>query len=461
MTPEAEDRWLFASLAAISVVTAIVSSLGAPLVPSIATRYDVPLATAQWILTATLIAAAAATPAIGRWGSGRLRRPVVLGALGVVLAGTVLAALPLGMGALIAGRACQGMGLAVAPLTLAVARDVWSGDRLVSRLSLLSIATVAGAGLGYPLTGLVAQLAGVAGAYTMGAVLVAATLGLAFRFLPRQAHGEPQQVDLASVVLVAVGMVAVLLAVSQGEAWGWLSARVVLLATGGLVLLACWILRTRHLTRRGRQPLVDLRLAGRPGVLGPNAVAFALAVGMYGLLTVVVLLVRADGSAGWGLDRGAAAAGLVLVPYAVLSVAGSRVALRVARRFGAHLLLPIGATVFASSMVLIALRHDSLAQALVAMAVGGLGSGFTFSSLPMLIVPHVPRAETGSAMAFNQLLRYLGFSVGSAATVALLEVYGGHETAFRATVLTMAGICFLAGAGVAVGGRRAAPATPS
>ena len=459
MRPQTEDRWLFATLAAISVVTAVVSSLGAPLVPSIASRYDVPLATAQWVLTATLVAAAAATPAIGRWGSGRLRRPVVLGALAVVLAGAVLAALPLGMGALIAGRAGQGMGLAVAPLTLAVARDVWTGDRLVSRLSLLSIATVAGAGLGYPFTGLVAEHAGIAGAYGMGAALVAVTLGLAIRFLPRQADGAPQQVDLASVVLVAAGMVAVLLAVSQGEAWGWLSAPVVLLAAGGVVLLAGWVLRTRHLATHGGQPLVDLRLAARPGVLGPNAVAFALAVGMYGLLTVVVLLVRADGSAGWGLDRGAAAAGLVLVPYAVLSVTGSRIALRVARRFGAHLLLPIGATVFASSMVLVALRHDTLAQALVAMAVGGLGSGFTFSSLPMLIVPHVPREETGSAMAFNQLLRYLGFSVGSAVTVALLEVYGGHEAAFRATVLTMAAICFLAGAGVALGGRR--PPAPS
>lgn len=461
MRPETGDRWLFATLAAISVVTAVVSSLGAPLVPSIATRYDVPLATAQWILTATLITAAAATPAIGRWGSGRLRRPVVIGALGVVLAGAVLAALPLGMGALIAGRAAQGLGLAVAPLTLAVARDVWTGDRLVSRLSLLSIATVAGAGLGYPVTGLVAEHAGIAGAYGMGAALMGATLLLALRFLPREAHGEPQQVDLASVVLVAVGMVAVLLAVSQGEAWGWLSAPVLLLATAGLLLLAGWVLRTRQLADRGGQPLVDLRLAGRPGVLGPNAVAFALAVGMYGLLTVVVLLVRADGSAGWGLDRGAAAAGLVLVPYAVLSVTGSRVALRVARRFGAHLLLPIGASVFASSMVLIAVRHDTLAQALVAMAVGGLGSGFTFSSLPMLIVPHVPREETGSAMAFNQLLRYLGFSVGSAVTVALLEVYGGHEAAFRATVLTMAGICFLAGAGVALGGRRPAARPPA
>lgn len=448
------DRWLFATLAAVATVTAIVSSLGAPLVPSIAGRYDVPVSTAQWILTSTLIAAAAATPALGRWGSGRLRRPVIIGSLAVVLIGALLAALPLGIGPLIAGRALQGMGLAVAPLTLAVARDAWTGEQLASRLSLLSIATVAGAGLGYPLTGFLAEYAGVSGAYCFGALLVTIALGLALRHLPRHADGQPQAVDLPSAALVAVGMVCALLAVSQGERWGWLSAPVIALAVGGLLLIAGWIARTVRVTRRGDQPLVDLRLATRPGVLGPNLVGFALAVAMYGLLTIVVLLVRNDGTDGWGLGLGPLSAGLVLVPYAVLSVTGSRVALRVARRFGAHLLLPIGSTVFASSLVLLTCWHGTLTQALIAMALGGLGSGFTFSSLPMLIVPHVPSAETGSAMAFNQLLRYLGFAVGSATSVALLEVYGGDQVAFRATALTMAGVCLAAAAVVPLGRRR-------
>lgn len=450
-TAQSKDRWLFATLAAVTTVTAIVSSLGAPLVPSIASRYDVPISTAQWILTATLITAAAATPALGRWGSGRLRRPVILGALGVVLIGTVLSAVPLGIGPLIAGRALQGVGLALSPLTMAVARDVWSGDRLASRLSLLSIATVAGAGLGYPLTGFLAEYAGVSGAYAFGAVLVAISLGLAARHLPRHAQGVPQVVDLPSVALVGAGMVCALLAVSEGERWGWLSAPVLLLATAGLSLLAGWILRTVGVTRRGGQPLVDLRLATRPGVLGPNLVGFALAFAMYGLLTIVVLLVRNDSSAGWGLDRGPLSAGLVLVPYALLSVGASRVALRMARRFGPHVLLPIGSTVFASALVMLTIWHDTFTQALVAMAVGGLGSGFTFSSLPMLIVPHVPPSETGSAMAFNQLLRYLGFSVGSATSVALLAVYGGHEPAFRATALTLAGACLVAAVVVPLG----------
>lgn len=445
-TARNEDRWLFATLAAVTTVTAIVSSLGAPLVPSISARYDVPISTAQWILTATLITAAAATPALGRWGSGRLRRPVILGALGVVLLGTILSALPLGIGPLIAGRVLQGVGLALSPLTMAVARDVWSGDRLASRLSLLSVATVAGAGLGYPLTGFLAEYSGISGAYGFGAGLVAISLALAVRYLPRHADGVPQVVDLPGVALVAVGMVCTLLAVSEGERWGWLSAPVLGLAAAGVALLTGWIARTVRVTRRGGQPLVDLRLAARPGVLGPNIVGFVLAFAMYGLLTVVVLLVRNDGSEGWGLDRGPLSAGLVLVPYALFSVGGSRVALRISRRFGAHVLLPIGSTIFASSLVMLTLAHDTFTLALVAMAVGGLGSGFTFSSLPMLIVPHVPPAETGSAIAFNQLLRYLGFAVGSATSVALLAVYGGHDTAFRATTLTMAAACLLAAA---------------
>ncbi|QYJ02722.1 MFS transporter [Nocardioides panacisoli] len=446
LTSTALDRWRFATLATITTVAAVVSSLGAPLVPSIAAAYDVSLSAAQWVLTATLVGGAVVTPVLGRWGSGRLRRPVVLGALATVLAGTVMAALPLGLGALIAGRALQGVGLGLVPLVLAVARDLWEGRLLASRLGLLSVTTVAGAGLGYPVTGLVAELVGVTGAYWFGTSLLGATLLLAARFLPGSTEGEPQPVDLVGVVLLSGGSVSVLLAISQGGAWGWSSARVLGLGVAGTLLVGAWIAWTRRRLAHGRRPLVDLALAARPGVVGPNTVAFGIGVGMYALLTFAVLVVRADGTAGFGLDRGVAAAGLVLVPYALVSVGGSRVALWVSHRHGPRLLLPIGAAVFASSLLSLGLAHDTLWQVLLAMALGGLGSGFSFSSMAMLIVPHVPHEETGSAMAFNQLLRYLGFSVGSALSVALVAAYGGDGAAFRGAALTLAGVCLAVGA---------------
>ncbi len=139
-----------------------------------------------------------------------------------------------------------------------------------------------------------------------------------------------------------------------------------------------------------------------------------------------------------------------------MSVVGSRVAQAVSQRLGAPSLLPIGCTVFASSLLLLALEHAHLWQALAAMAIGGLGSGFTFSSLAVLIVPHVPARETGSAMAFNQLLRYLGFSTGSALSVVLMDAFGGGSDGFRGAMLALASICLLAALLVGVGGRRRA-----
>ena len=445
------DRARLTTLVLLCTVTAVVSSLGAPLVPSIAAAYDVSVGSAQWALTATLLAGAVATPLLGRLGSGRRRRPTVLAVVALVLLGTLLAALPLGFGPLVAGRAMQGVGLALVPLVLAIARDAYDGPVQARTLSLLSVTTVAGAGLGYPVTALVAEHAGLHGAFVFGALLVAVTGWLALRHVPADLDVAGQPVDLVGAALLAVGTLALLLAVSQGDAWGWASVRTLGLAAAGAAVVATWV----AWSLRRDDPLVDLRLAARPGVVGPHVVAVALGVGMYGLLSLAVLVVRSDGSAGYGLDAGVAAAGLVLVPYSAASVAGSQVALRVRARYGDRALLPLGCTSFGASLALLAWHHESLAWLLTAMAVGGLGSGLTFSSLAGLIVPHVPTSETGSAMAFNQLLRYLGFSTGSAVSVVLVQVYGGDGPALAAALLTLAAVCLLAAAGSALRDPRA------
>lgn len=438
------DRARLTTLALITTVGAVVSSLGAPLVPSIAEQYDVSVTSAQWALTSTLLAGAVATPVLGRLGSGRRRRPTMLAGIAVVLLGTVLAALPLGYGPLVVGRALQGVGLALVPLALATARDAYRGAEQARVLGLLSVTTVAGAGLGYPVTALVAEHAGLHGAYVFGAGLVLVTLLRALRHVPADLDVPGQPVDLGGAVLLTTGTLSVLLAVSQGRAWGWASAPVLTLGVVGVASLLAWV---RWSLRRA-EPLVDLRLAARPGVVGPHLVALVLGVGMYGLLSLAVVVVRADGPdspTGFGLGLGVAAAGLVLLPYSVASVVGSQVARRVEQQWGDRLLLPLGCASFAASLALLAWHHDHLWQLLLAMAVGGLGSGFSFSSLAGLIVPHVPPDETGSAMAFNQLLRYLGFATGSALSVVLLAVYGGDDPALVAALLTMAGLCLTAG----------------
>lgn len=435
---------LLPTLALLTTVTAVVSSLGAPLVPAIAAERGVRLEDAQWTLTAALVAGAVSTPVVGRLGSGRLRRPTVLAGLAVVMVGTTLSALPLGLAWLVAGRALQGVGLALVPLALAVARDVVPAQRLPGVVGFLSVTTVAGAGLGYPVTALVADAWGLGAAYLLGTLLTGLTLLLAALVLPHDAGADPAPVDWAGAGLVSLGLVGVLLAVSRGETWGWTSAPTLALAVAGALLVAVWVRRTV----RSAVPLVDLRLAVRPGLAGPNLVAVVAGAGMYSLLTLVMVLVQADPATtgGWGLGEPVTVAGLMLVPYSVGSVVGSRLARAVGARLGTAVLLPTGCALFLAATVALALAHDGLAQVLACMALGGLGSGFTFSSLAALMVPHVPAAETGSAMAFNQVLRYVGFSVGSAASIALMGVVGGGpgEAGFRGALLVTAGLWLVA-----------------
>src|SRR3954468_6534927 len=117
----ARARGYVPSLVAIGLVVSVISSLGAPLIPTIAADLHASLAATQWSLTATLLVGAVASPVIGRLGDGPHRRTVLLVCLALVTLGGAIAALAGGLGVLIAGRALQGLGLALLPLTMASA----------------------------------------------------------------------------------------------------------------------------------------------------------------------------------------------------------------------------------------------------------------------------------------------------------------------------------------------------
>src|SRR4051795_12091974 len=157
MTVARSPRALVPVLVFVGTVVAVISSLGAPLVPAIAETMRTTLPGAQWTLTITLLVGAVATPVVGRLGDGPHRRAVVLVVLSVVVAGGVLAALPLGLGWIIAGRGLQGLALGLTPVAIATARDVLVGEPARSTAAALSLTTAAGIGLGYPITGAIAE----------------------------------------------------------------------------------------------------------------------------------------------------------------------------------------------------------------------------------------------------------------------------------------------------------------
>src|SRR5476651_405083 len=96
------DR-LVSVLVGVTMVTGIISSLGAPLIPSVARALHISLDSAQWSLTAALLSASVAAPIMGRLGDGPRRRETIIAGLAIVFVGSVVAGLAQSLVVLVVG----------------------------------------------------------------------------------------------------------------------------------------------------------------------------------------------------------------------------------------------------------------------------------------------------------------------------------------------------------------------
>lgn len=459
-----EPRLLVPSLVFIALVVAAVGSLGAPLITSVATTFNVSLAAAQWTLTITLFAGAVATPLLGRLGAGPCRRGVILATLGTVVAGSVLAVAPLPFAWLLVGRGAQGVGLGLTALMMGVARDHLPEDRAAPVLALVSVAATIGIGVGYPLAGLLTELGGVRAAYGLGLFVAAVAFVAAWRTMPIPPEGHSARVDIPGAVLLAGGLFVVLLLASETGLWNRLFVLAVCLAALALVLLGVWT----AVERRATSPLVDVRLLRHRAVAGANAAMLVGGLGMYLLLTLITRYAQTPQSAGYGFGLSTFDAGLVLVPFSALGFIAGKLTPRLQGRIGAPGLLAGSALVVLAGFALFAAARSNLAEILVSMAILGFGVGSFSAAMPGVILAVTPNSETSSAMSFNQVVRSVGFSFGSA--VGGLVLAAGTETGHlfptdrsytTAALIGIAAMVITAITSIAVGRRPASDAEPA
>jgi predicted MFS family arabinose efflux permease len=402
---------LVAALVFIALVVAAIGSLGAPLITSVAQDYRVSLSAAQWTLTITLLTGAVATPLLGRLGSSR-RRQVVLATLAIVTVGSVATVVPAPFAVLLVGRAAQGVGLGLTALMMATARQ-HLGARAPGTIAMLSVASTVGIGVGYPIAGLLAQVGGVRVAYLLGVVVAASALVTAIVVLPRDSAGAPRDepVDWLGAALLSLGLVAVLVVTSESGLWVGNPVLAGLISAAGLVLLACWVAVERRVPR----PLVDLAALRHPAVAGANLVMGVSGIGMYLLFTLITRYVQTPQQAGYGYGLTEVEAGLVLVPFSILGFVAGRVVPKLRQRVRPFVLLTAGGVVITIACVLFTgTRTLGVAWPIVVMGVLGFGVGGFSAVMPQAILAVTPAEETAAAMSVNQVVRSVGFSIGSA-----------------------------------------------
>lgn len=427
-----------------ALTTAVVSSLGMLLVPSIAVEYGVSVSTAQWMLTVNLLVGAISTPVMGRLSDGPHTKRLLMISLGVILVGSVLAAAAPNFALFLLGRALQGLSYGIVPVTIALARRHLPTAKVQPGISALSVTVATGLGVGYPLTGVLASGFGFRTAFAASAVfLVTAMITVAVVIPSGPDEDAPRHpFDVPGALLLGAGLTSLLIGVSEGPDWGWVSPPTLVAFGLATLLLVTWGL----VELRARHPMINLRTFRHREVLLANGTAIGLGAALYIGLSISSLIAQARTSTGYGIALPLLWAGFVMFPLSVGSFGANRVVRVVAQRISLPTLLPLGAGVMTAAAFLMLFAHDALWEILIGMFLFGVGLGTSYAAMPALIARSVMAEELGSAVSFNQVLRTVGGACGSALSGAVLAAHPGvgllpSDTGIQVALAVSAGGC--------------------
>ena len=221
--------------------------------------------------------------------------------------------------------------------------------------------------------------------------------------------------------MLALGLGSLLLCISEAPRWGCASLTILGLLAGAVVLLVAWVLWELKNTH----PLINLRTLREGGVVLANISAIGLGAALYIGMSVGSLVAQAPPETGYGLGLPVLWAGFVIFPLSVGSFVANRIVRAVGHRTGMSALLPIGAVVMAVAGTMLWLLHTELWEILLSLLVFGLGMGASYAAMPALISRSVAVDELGSSVSFNQVLRTIGSSFGTAISAAIIAAYAG------------------------------------
>ena len=418
--------------------------------PSLERDLAVSAGTVQWVVSGYALTLGLALVPGGRLGDILGRRRMFLVALAAFVVTSALTGAAPTIGLLIAARLLQGIaGGLLVPQNSGLIQELFRGAERGRAFGILGatvgLATAAGPVLGGLILAVFTAPDGWRWVFYVNVPIGLVALLLAARLVPsttvRGVRGL--HLDLLGTLLLGGGVLCLLLpVVDESIARGpYLLVVAVLL----LAAFARWEVRT---VRRGRQPLLDPRLARTPGYVAGSGIALVYFVGFTGIGLVFALFFQD------GLGYSPLRSGLAVTPLALGVAAGAAVAGRLVSRIGRWLtvagLSTVAVGLVATALVLRNVGGDPAAwAAVVPLLVTGVGGGMVTSPNITLTLEAVPVEMAGAAGGALQTAQRIGAAVGTAVLAAifyqvLVRTGRDYATAVSDALLCASGVMVLA-----------------
>ena len=377
----------------------------------------------SWILNAYAIAFGALLVPAGRWADRVGRKNVFLLGLGIFTAASAACAVAPSVPTLVGGRALQAVGAAmVFPTSLGLLLPEWPAEKRTTAVGLWSAVSGVAAAAGPPLGGLIVE-AGWRWIFIVNLPIGIAFLAIGLRVLVNRrdehAQGRP---DVLGAALFTVGIGALILAIVQGESWGWSGGRVIGLFAVAAVLTAVVARRcARHPV-----PLVEPVIVRTRAIALANLSSIVFFMGFAALLLGLVLFQTEV----WRVS--VLTAGLQIAPAPLASAIFAVPGALLGQRFGQRYVGAAGAVLFALGALwlhrYLEVEPDYASDALPAGLVGGAGVGLILPTLSAAATAPLPPSRFATGTAVLGMTRQVGSALGVALFVAIL----GQPTAATA-----------------------------
>lgn len=393
----------------------------------------------SWVASGYFIASAAFLPLAGRLADRLGRRRVFNGGLIGFAVTSIISALAPTIWILIAARTLQAVAAAmVIPSSLAMALPEFPANRRPS-----AVATWAAAG---PLSAAIAPSAA-AGilefstwrtVYFVTAPVALVVLALSFRFVARSRAEEVEgHLDLLGTVLATLAIGLLIVAISQGTTWGWLSPQTLGAAGAAVGLGIVFLRRSLH----HPTPLLNLSLFRVPEVAVANLANLAMSTTSLSIWLVWPLFLGRV----WDYSNGRI--GLAITAGPLCAGPASLLGGRLADRFGQRWLMIFGSALATLAVLWswwrLGAEPNYIRDLLPSIVAFGTGWGLSNPSMNSWALSRVGQDVYGEVNATFNTIRNLGAAIGVSIAVAIIgaedrpdviEAYARANLFFAASV---------------------------
>jgi EmrB/QacA subfamily drug resistance transporter len=382
--------------------------------PSIQKDLDTSVDQLEWVVNGYTLSFAVLLVTGGRLGDIFGRRLIFMIGVAVFAISSATAGLAQDATMLVVSRIAEGVGGALMmPATLSIITDAFPAEERGK-----AIGTWAG------ISGLALSFGPLAGGFLTQDVswraifyinVPIAVLALVASLAVKESRDEKAErtVDYLGVVLLTVALTALVLALIEGNEWGWGSGRVVGLLVGGAIVTAVFL----WVESRVRAPIVDFEFFRSRNFIGSNVVATIISFAMMGSFFFLAIYLQDL------LQFSPLETGVRFLPTTVVVVIAAPVAGRVADKLGSRLPMVLGLVITSLSLYLFSrmTATTTYGDLLPAFILLGLGIGITMSPMSTAAMNAVPVDKAGVASGTLQMFRMIGGTIGVAATGAIFQ----------------------------------------